>query len=455
MNNPSGHPLSLTLRLTILFLVSALIVWVVAAIMTWIESKAQFDDFFDTYQLLMAHQLAAGNWQGFDPKKEAALVSPLKQLEEQEASDGDAEEDALGFAVFNQKGELIFSDADHGRLFPFKKNQTGFENLSLPNGKTWRLVWIPSPDGHALVAVGQKLSYRHQASFELAIQLLIPWLIGFFILTAVTIWLVRRELAPIKKIARQLTQRAPDNFTGLDTHRLPSEIFPLVSGLNQVFERLEKLLIKERAFISDAAHELRTPLTALQVQAEVALLSSEDPNTLQTALGNITQSVGRIARLLEQLLVLSKVDSAVSHTHQDILCWTEMIHDAILQTETSKHMIVRVQENTPLMPKTGNRILIEIMLRNLLDNARRYSPEKACIDIALDRKTLRITNSDVVLESAHLARLGQRFFRPPGQQADGSGLGLSIVKKITALHGLTLGFENSPTGDFTVTITAN
>ena len=117
MSNAPRRPLSLTLRLTILFLFSALLVWLVAAIMTWIESKTQFDEFFDTYQLLMAHQLAAGNWQGFDPKKEDTLVSPLKQLEDQEVSDGDAEEDALGFAVFNQKGELIFSDADHGRLF--------------------------------------------------------------------------------------------------------------------------------------------------------------------------------------------------------------------------------------------------------------------------------------------------------------------------------------------------
>lgn len=458
----SGQILSLRLRLTLMFLAVALIVWLAAGGLTWLESRKQLDEFFDSYQILLAHQLAAADWHGFTVGEAAGSRNPFKRLEaEAEAAGldeddfiGRADDDALSFAVFNHRGHLIFSDGDQGTGFPFEGRTEGLVDRKLGSGRKWRLAWIKSPDERTSVVVGQRLDYRSEASLELAVQVLMPWLIGFFFLTAASIWMVSRELRPLKNITGDLRQRAPDDLGPLATRGLPSEVAPLALALNGVFQRLQTLLARERAFVSDASHELRSPLAALKVQVEVAQLSHDDPSTLGEALANLNIGIDRTARLVEQLLALSRLDGGGLSSEPLELDWNRLIEEAVIQTETPKKMTINYRcQGRPALA-VGHPVLISLILRNLLDNARRYSPEGATIDIVLDGPVLSVTNSGVTMDESHLRRLGERFFRPPGQEASGSGLGLSIVRRAAELHGLEVSFKNIEPGGFSVIIAA-
>ncbi len=444
--------LSLGLRLMIMFLSLTLTVWLVTGLLSWRESRKEVNKFFDSYQLLLAHQLSAVNWPGYLSADGQEVKNPFEALKEETGSDGSADKSALGFAVFDPQGRLIFSDGANGRLFPYDDQAAGFIDQKLPTGRKWRLVWVKTPDGRATVAVGQRLSYRHNAALELIENLLLPWLAGLVFLTGASIWMVRRELKPLKKIAGQLSARAPDDLSPLNTDGLPLEVAPLGLALNSVFVRLHNLLDRERAFVSDAAHELRTPLAALRVQTEVAQLSHDDPATLNEALAKLTLGIDRTARLVEQLLALSRLERAKTGNDLAALNWPGLIEEAIAQTETGKKMTINfVQEQAPRL-KTGQPLLLGLMLRNLLDNARRYSPEGSTIDILLDGSYFSITNQATTLPDQYLKRLGERFFRPPGQEPSGSGLGLSIVTKVADLHGCSVTFQNTGANSFCVSL---
>lgn len=453
--------ISLRLRLTLMFLAVALIVWLAAGGLTWRESREQLDEFFDSYQILLAHQLAAADWKSLTSGEAAGSRNPLKRLEakaeaaglDEDDFIGRADDDALSFAVFDRKGQLIFSDGDQGTDFPFEGQTEGLVDRKLNSGRKWRLAWIKSPDGQASVVVGQRLDYRSEASLELAVQVLMPWLIGFFFLTAASIWMVSRELRPLKDITGDLRQRVPDDLRPLTTLGLPSEVAPLGLALNGVFQRLRTLLARERAFVSDASHELRSPLAALKVQVEVAQLSHDDPPTLDEALANLNAGIDRTARLVEQLLALSRLDSSGLSSEPVKLDWNRLIEEAVIQTETPKKMTINCRfQGSPALA-IGHPVLISLMLRNLLDNARRYSPDGATIDIVLDGPILSVTNTGVTMDENYLRRLGERFFRPPGQEASGSGLGLSIVRRAAELHGLEVSFRNVAPNSFSVTLT--
>lgn len=458
-SGPDRAP-SLRLRLTLVFLTAAVAVWLAAGFLTWWESREQLDEFFDSYQILLAHQLAAADWGNFSAGQAADRPNPLQRLEaEAEAAGlddddliGRADDDALSFAVFNHLGELVFSDGDQGRLFPFDGRTEGLVNRKLGSGRKWRLAWIKSPDGRVAVAVGQRLDYRAEASLKLAGQLLTPWLAGFVFLTAAAVWLVSRELRPLKNIAGDLRQRAPGDLRPLATQGLPSEVAPLGRALNEVFRRLQTLLARERAFVSDASHELRSPLAALKVQVEVAQLAHDDPQTLGEALANLNAGIDRTARLVEQLLALSRLDGGRPASEPEPLDWNRLIEEAVIQTETPKKVTLNCRFAGPPLLTAGYPVLIGLILRNLLDNARRYSPEGATIDLVLDGSVLAVFNSGVTVEAEHLRRLGERFFRPPGQAASGSGLGLSIVRRAAELHGLEVRFQNVPPNGFSVTL---
>ncbi|MDR1046052.1 MAG: sensor histidine kinase N-terminal domain-containing protein, partial [Candidatus Adiutrix sp.] len=455
-----GRTVSLRIRLTLTFMATALLVWLAAGLTIWLESREQLDEFFDSYQLLLAHQLASSDWRGFrveEAGRPGGLLARLEDEAEAAGRDedefiGQAEEEALSFAVFDQAGQLIFSDGARGCGFNYDREARGFVDRRAGRGRKWRQVWIKSPDGLATVVVGQRLDHRLKASLELVGQLLWPWLSAFLFLTGAVIWQVSRELKPLKKITGDLSQRAPDDLKPLATEALPTEVAPLGLALNQLFERLGKLLLRERAFVSDAAHELRTPLAALKVQAEVAQLAHDDPRALARALGNLDAGIERSSRLVEQLLALSRLESGELSSETEPLQWRLLMEEAVRQTESPKKQNLNCQIRRPPDLVIGRPLLIGLMLRNLLDNARRYSPEGANIDLVLDGPAMAIKNSGVRLSEEQLKRLGERFFRPPGQEASGSGLGLSIVSRVAELHGLELHFQNVPPDAFQVTL---
>lgn len=443
--------MSLRLRLIISFLIVSTCVWTAAAVISWQESRDQMDEFFDTYQLLLARQLSTADWTNLT----ADMQKKSNRLIENVDDDGEEEDEALGFAVFNRRGEMIFNDDENGRDFIYTPEASGFVNQKIGRKKDmWRIFWLTSADKNFTIAVGQELEFRDDAALELVEETLLPWLVGLSVLLLAVIWMVSRELRPLRRIADELSERDSDNLHPLSLSGQASEILPLIKAINTQFSRIEQMLQRERGFISDSAHELRSPLTALKVQLEVAQLADDDAAARHQALQKLNQGIDRSTRLVEQLLALSRLDSAAAAANDEPLDWPALINAAVneqLPAAEEKKINIKTSTDGSAPTTCGQPLLWALLLRNLLDNAVRYSPEEAQISIELKDETLSVTNSNTVVAAEYLPRLKERFFRPAGQKSTGSGLGLSIVERIAELHRCRVALTNDD-GNFRVTI---
>lgn len=443
--------MSLRLRLIISFLIVSTCVWTAAAVISWQESRDQMDEFFDTYQLLLARQLSTADWTNLT----ADMQKKSNRLIENVDDDGEEEDEALGFAVFNRRGEMIFNDDENGRDFIYTPEASGFINQKIGRKKDmWRIFWLTSADKNFTIAVGQELEFRDDAALELVEETLLPWLVGLSVLLLAVIWMVSRELRPLRRIADELSERDSDNLHPLSLSGQASEILPLIKAINTQFSRIEQMLQRERGFISDSAHELRSPLTALKVQLEVALLADDDAAARHQALQKLNQGIDRSTRLVEQLLALSRLDSAAAAANDEPLDWPALVNAAVneqLPAAEEKKINIKTSTDGSAPTTCGQPLLWALLLRNLLDNAVRYSPEEAQISIELKDETLSVTNSNTVVPAEYLPRLKERFFRPAGQKSTGSGLGLSIVERIAELHRCRVALTNDD-GNFRVTV---
>ena len=443
--------MSLRLRLIISFLIVSTCVWSAAAVISWQESRDQMDEFFDTYQLLLARQLSTADWTNLT----ADMQKKSNRLIENVDDDGEEEDEALGFAVFNRRGEMIFNDDENGRDFIYSPEASGFVNQKIGRKKDmWRIFWLTSADKNFTIAVGQELEFRDDAALELVEETLLPWLVGLSVLLLAVIWMVSRELRPLRRIADELSERDSDNLHPLSLSGQASEILPLIKAINTQFSRIEQMLQRERGFISDSAHELRSPLTALKVQLEVAPLADDDAAARHQALQKLNQGIDRSTRLVEQLLALSRLDSAAAAANDEPLDWPALVNAAVneqLPAAEEKKINIKTSTDGSAPTTCGQPLLWALLLRNLLDNAVRYSPEEAQISIELKDETLSVTNSNTVVAAEYLPRLKERFFRPAGQKSTGSGLGLSIVERIAELHRCRVALTNDD-GNFRVTI---
>lgn len=443
--------MSLRLRLIISFLIVSTCVWSAAAVISWQESRDQMDEFFDTYQLLLARQLSTADWTNLT----ADMQKKSNRLIENVDDDGEEEDEALGFAVFNRRGEMIFNDDENGRDFIYTPEASGFVNQKIGRKKDmWRIFWLTSADKNFTIAVGQELEFRDDAALELVEETLLPWLVGLSVLLLAVIWMVSRELRPLRRIADELSERDSDNLHPLSLSGQASEILPLIKAINTQFSRIEQMLQRERGFISDSAHELRSPLTALKVQLEVAQLADDDAAARHQALQKLNQGIDRSTRLVEQLLALSRLDSAAAAANDEPLDWPALVNAAVneqLPAAEEKKINIKTSTDGSAPTTCGQPLLWALLLRNLLDNAVRYSPEEAQISIELKDETLSVTNSNTVVPAEYLPRLKERFFRPAGQKSTGSGLGLSIVERIAELHRCRVALTNDD-GNFRVTV---
>jgi two-component system sensor histidine kinase QseC len=263
------------------------------------------------------------------------------------------------------------------------------------------------------------------------------------------------ELRPLRRVADDLHRRAPDDASPLSTDRVPCEVLPLVESLNSLFTRTGDMLVRERRFTSDAAHELRSPLAALRVQTEVVQLSGDDTNMREHALENLTISIDRATRLVDQLLTLSRLESFSGLDELEPVDWAGLIAQVVGAQDAAAHakgIVLRFEQTGDPAPIQGQSLLLSLMLRNLVDNAVRYSPVGSKVTVRLSEQGIDVDDQGPGISDEHLARLGERFYRPPGQEQTGSGLGVSIVKRIAQLHGLSVVYRNRTEGGLQVQV---
>lgn len=435
--------LSLRLRLIIFFALVSGIVFSAAAFVSWQETSEKIDEFFDTYQMALARQLASADWSTATPDVQKITNKLIKRI-----NHADDEDEAIGFAVFDKQGKMVFHDNENGKDFFFAPYVGNFIKQPV-DGEEWRIVWLASADGKYVIAVGQELDYRNDIVWEMTEEFILPWGVGICILLLLMILIITMEFRPLNRLASNLVRRSADDLSPLTEEKLPSEIRPLITSMNVLFEKINNMLERERGFIADSAHELRTPLTALKVQLEVLQLAQDDEYVRKEALLKLAAGIDRSARLVEQLLSLSKAESSQQSAIKEKIFWPQVISplmDEYQEAAEAKHINLYYSDNGSGPFAEGNPLLAALIVRNLFDNAVKYSPDGAEVRIETGNGTLSVINTPAQVAEKHLSLLGRRFYRPAGQKQTGSGLGLSIVSRISELYGCTLRLRNVDNG---------
>ncbi|WP_205409761.1 sensor histidine kinase [Pseudothauera hydrothermalis] len=327
---------------------------------------------------------------------------------------------------------------------------TGYRDI-VREDTAWRVLNVASQDGRYRVQVAQSIALRDRAALEVASHTVLPLALLSPVLIVLIYLSVLRALRPLDRLAGEISARNPDNLAPIPVQQVPTEALPLVGAINRLLQRVARTLDNERRFTADAAHELRTPLAALKVHTQVARLCREDA-AREHALRQLEHGVDRVSRLVEQLLRLARLDplntlpdpgavslhALVDHTLEALRQSTPAAAQRITHT---------LSPDTPAV--AGDADLLQIALRNLLDNALRYSPAEAAIQVAVEDHgqavDLVVADNGPGVPPDALARLGERFFRVTGT-VEGSGLGLAIVARIMALHGGRLALSNRPQG---------
>lgn len=324
--------------------------------------------------------------------------------------------------------------------------------------EAWRVLNVVSEDGRYRVQVSQPISLRDRAALEVAGQTVLPLLVIVPVLMLLIYLSVRGALRPLDRLASEVSARTPENLAPLSAADIPTEARPLVDAINRLFTRVSHTLENERRFTADAAHELRTPLAAIKVQMQVAQLS-DDPAVRDNALHQIGSGVDRAGHLVEQLLRLARLDPMQRLANPVPVGLRAIIHEVIGDVLSAYPEAER--EIDAVLPPAevtvhGEPELLRVALRNLVDNAVRYSGAGDIVRIGLDvaggQATVTVHDSGPGVPAQALGKLEQRFYRARGSTAQGSGLGLAIVTRIVELHGARLSLGNHPEGGFVARI---
>ena len=428
--------MSLRRRLLLYLLISAPLVWGVALAISLQAARDEADELFDTEMIRLARQVQL-----------AIAVAPqgaLPAAAPASAPLGAADMNELAIAVWDAQGRLSVADRE-GVLLPYRRDAAGFVDVAI-GADRWRVYYLQAFDGRTLVAAGQLVEEREELAYDLTLSQLLPWLAMLPVLLVAMAWAVRRALMPVEQLSAELRRRGADELQPLRGEATPAELAPLVEAMNGLFLRIDRTLARERRFTADAAHELRTPLAVLRAQWDV-LRRAAPGEERSRAEARLDQGLTRLDRLVTQMLALARLESGGPPPAQREVDWngivTEAMSDCLPLAERRRIELacegLQGAACTPL-PLQGDADLLTVLLRNLLDNALRYAPTGSTVWLRFTPQQLEVENDAAPLSAAQLGRLGERFYRPEGQDEVGSGLGLSIVQRIATLHGLALRF---------------
>ncbi len=318
----------------------------------------------------------------------------------------------------------------------------GFSTVNTSSGQ-WRVYGTESVA--KVVEVAQPMSVRRRQAAQLAVRTLTPFALLVPILGLIVWFAVGHALQPLQRLTKAVKTRRVNALEPLSDEQLPDEVRPLVGSLNDLLVRLTAALDRERAFMADAAHELRTPLTALHLQLG-ALARAGTEAERGEAMDKLSAGVQRAIRLVEQMLALARQEPraepvrtrfALDELGREIVAERVPLADA-------RHIDLGVSEAQPVFVR-GERDAVATLIRNLVDNAVRYTPAGGRVDVSVERSAaippqavIKVVDNGPGIAREERDRVFDRFYRQAGTRSPGSGLGLAIVRAIAVAHGATV-----------------
>ncbi len=336
-----------------------------------------------------------------------------------------------------------------------ERGSLGYSTVTLDNGD-WRIYAVHRET--RVIQVAQKMDSRRDRAISLAWHSVWPVLPVSLLLFVAAWWVVTSALEPLNRIGQDLANRHAGELAPVSDKGVPKEVSLLVAELNSLLARMAWALHSQQRFVADAAHELRSPLTALKLQVQT-LARAKDETARNQGIGRLLGGVDRASRLVEQLLVLARQDPSAEAEEPEVVSLNSCVALAandVAPFAQSRHIDVGYGEFAEAEIR-GDAEGLRILVRNLLDNAVRYTPEhgQVRVGLALDGSTARllVEDSGAGIIAENRERVFDRFYRVPGTSPNGSGLGLAIVKTIAERHGAEVELGSSALGGLLVTVT--
>jgi two-component system OmpR family sensor kinase len=418
---------SLRRRLLWLVLLAIVFVTLLQAVTAYRGALRQADALFDEHLQQMARSMRNGVPPGLSPED----FDTAQGLH-------------LYVQIWGQDGTQIFRS---NRTELPSNTVLGFSDVEA-FGNHYRVYSLQT--GLHTIQIAQDLDGRTARARAMATRAILPFALLTPLLILAVWWVISRSLAPIERARRELANRVADDFSPLSSDGLPQEVRPLVEELNLLFGRAQEAFDTQKNFVADAAHELRSPLTALKLQAQALRNPKGNPVAREEDVIRLNQGIDRSIRLLEQLLLLAHEESSAGlgvmpdqpvDLHGVIkLAVTDLLPQA-RHKQIDMGLSQRIDSDDIKVP--GQPEALRTLLRNLLDNAIKYSPSGGQIDVSLTRRdgrpVLTVEDSGPGIAEEDRGRVFDRFYRAKQtHSAVGSGLGLAIVQVIAKRHGAAL-----------------
>ena len=352
--------------------------------------------------------------------------------------------------IWDRSGVLLYwSQPGSGLRVPATE---GYSTV-VHDGREWRVYTHVAGD-HAL-QVAHAMDERREIAAQTALRTLLP-LAALIPLLGVLIWVaVGRGMRPLDAMSRAVAKRRPDALAPLIDKDLPRELKPLAGSLNALLARLDGALSAQRQFTADAAHELRTPLAALRLQVDLAARAPDAAARTET-LDELRAGVDRAAHLVEQLLTMARLEPEAPTRAFALVDLVPLVKDAIVAravVAADRHVDLGLARGASVAVR-GDAATLAVLIANLLDNALRYTPPGGRIDAAVDEDggaaVLSVTDTGPGIPADERERVFERFRRgtstvAPGAST-GSGLGLSIVRRVADAHGAAATLDDRTDG---------
>ena len=445
-----------------------LLLWPISLALTWLVAQNLANKPFDRALIDNAQALAQYLSVGPDQRLHLALAQPASELLRADDADN------VYYQVLGPQGEFLSgaralppppqprpADAQTPtQMGEAHLRDAEYQGVPVRVAALWvALDGVPQP---ALVQVAETREKRSVLAAEIIKGVMLPQL-AILPLAVLLVWLALvRGIRPLSELERRIRERRPDDLSPLDEGAVPQEVGPLVSSVNDLLTRLKDSIATQKRFLADAAHQLKTPLAGLRMQADLAQRPGASEADLKQSLQQIGRASMRATHTVNQLLALARAEASNAEPARqpcDLARITREVVQEAVPRALRQHTDLGYDgpdPGTPGATLAGNATLLHEMLRNLVDNALKYTPsspaQPGVVTVRLrigglhDARLLQVEDNGPGIPLAERAHVLQPFYRVLGSSVDGSGLGLSIALEIARQHQATVEIEDAHPG---------
>ncbi|HET8708490.1 MAG TPA: ATP-binding protein, partial [Pseudomonadales bacterium] len=379
------------------------------------------------------------------------LVRSDQEFTYQPKLSGHRYEHKIAFALFSEDGKLLIRSISGDELIKSSSfvSREGFYDLTV--GKHgWRVFRVHDPANKMWLQVAERADVRGELVRNIAATTVVPGLLMLPVFAFLAYRYIKFGLDPLNSLAQQIALRDSNDLSAIEPNsQLPTELSPLRDAFNSFMRQLSQAIMREKRFTADAAHELRTPLAVLKIHAQNAL-DAHSGEQRNAALEKLVQGVDRATRVVEQLLTLARLEPHQQAEERCQLDFKELVRNevaALAPLAIQKQQEIGFTACDESVRVDGYPLALSILVKNLLDNAIRYTPEQGRVDVLLQvekgKLILSVTDSGPGLSEDAQQRVFERFYRHETGSQTGAGLGLSIASRVTELHNGEISLKNA------------